>query len=186
MRPRFWRPYRWQSLEMPGFELMEMSDGARHVDLRGMLVTEAEGVALGAAYHIRLGADWVFHGLNLQMLDGRTLKLRSDGKGGWTEGDGAPRPDLADCIDIDLSGSPVTNSLPINRARMTAGESETFTMAYIDLVSLDVSPCQQEYLKRDATSYRYCSVDSGFVAELTTDSDGIVTTYPGLFQLMET
>ena len=185
MRPRFWQPYRWQALEAPGFELMEISDNARHIELRGMLVTEAEGVPLGANYHIRLSAFWVFEGLNLRMLDGRTLNLRSDGKGKWTENDGAPRPDLCDCVDIDLSGSPVTNTLPINRTRLKPGAAESFTMAYIDLFSLDVSPREQEYERLDDTLFRYRSVDSGFTADLTTDSDGFVTTYPGLFQRIE-
>ncbi len=185
-RPRFWRPHRWQSLEAPGFELMEMSENAQHIEMRGMLVGEAEGQPIGASYHIRLGADWVFEGLNLRLLDGRALKLRSDGKGRWTENDGAPRPDLADCIDIDLSGSPVTNTLPINRARLNQGEAERFTMAYVALHSLDVTPFEQDYERLADRRFRYRSVESGFTADLSVDSDGLVTDYPELFRKLET
>lgn len=177
--------YRWRSLMAPGFELVELGERKGGIDARGMIISEAEGVAFGATYHIRLANDWTFEALNLQLLDGRKLKLRSDGRGTWSEGDGAPRLDLAGCIDIDLSGSPFTNTLPIRRCRFEAGEPETFTMAYIDLFALNVVPDEQIYTPVDETHFRYQSAGGDFERVLTIDADGIVVFYPGLFERSE-
>lgn len=183
----FWtRQLRWRRLDAPGFELAEIGERGKGFDVRGMLISEADGLAFGASYHMRIGADGKIQGLNLQMLDGRALKLRSDGRGHWRENDGAPRPDLCDCIDIDISGSAFTNTLPISRARLEKGETERFTMAYIDLPGLSVSPHVQDYTALGDGRFAYRSQTTGFTSELETDSEGYVTLYPGLFQRMET
>jgi len=182
----FWtRQLRWRRLDVPGFELAEIGERARGFDVRGMLIGEADGQPFGTHYHMRIGTDWKIKGLNLQMLDGRALKLRSDGKGQWRENDGAQRPDLCDCVDIDLSGSAFTNALPISRAKLETGETESFTMAYIDLPSLSVSPHVQDYTGLGDGRFAYRSQTTGYTAELETDSEGFLTLYPGLFQLME-
>lgn len=177
--------YRWRSLNVPGFELLELGARKSGVEARGMIVSEAGGRGYGATYHIRLGQDWTFQALNLQLLDGRRLVLRSDGQGRWTENEGTPRPDLADCIDIDLSGSPFTNTLPIRRTALAMGEPQAFTMAYVDLSALEVCPHEQDYTKLGDTRYRYRSATSGYEAELTVDTDGFVVSYPNLFQRIE-
>ena len=59
-------------------------------------------------------------------------------------------------------------------------------MAYIDLPSLSVSPHVQDYTALGGGRFAYCSQTTGYTAELETDSEGFVTLYPGLFQLMET
>ena len=181
----WFRQYRWQALDVPGFELLEIGERKSGIDARGMLISEAEGTGFGASYHVRLAHDWTFQALNLQLLDGRSLKLRSDGKGKWTEGDGAPRPDLCDCVDIDLSGSPFTNTLPIGRTHWQTGVPENFTMAFVDLATLSVTPHSQVYTKLDDTRFSYRSETTGFESELGVDSDGFVTAYPGFFQRVE-
>lgn len=182
----FWiRQYRWRSVQTPGFELVDFGERANGTDARGMIISEADGVAFGAVYHIRLRQDGTFEGLNLQLLDGRKLTLRSDGKGRWTENDGAPRPDLVDCIDIDLSGSPFTNNLPIRRTRFAIGTPEDFTMAFVALDSLSVTPHEQTYTRLDDDRFRYHSKTTGFQSDLIVDSEGVVLTYPGLFERVE-
>lgn len=177
--------YRWRAIETPGLELLEVGERKSGIDARGMIIGESEGTAFGASYHVRLGSDWSFEGLNLQLLDGRRLTLRSGGRGNWSENDGTPRPDLAGCIDIDLSGSPFTNTLPIRRASFETRKPEHFTMAYVDLFTLGVVPDEQIYTRLDDTHFRYRSADGSFERVLTIDSDGIVVSYPGLFERLE-
>jgi hypothetical protein len=179
------RQYRWHAIGTPGFELLEIGERKGGIDARGMIISEAEGVAFGASYHIRLGHDWTFEALNLQLLDGRRLKLRSDGHGNWTENDGTPRPDLADCVDIDFSGSPFTNTLPIRRSRLKTGLPVPFTMAYVDLFALTVVTDDQIYTRLDDTHFRYQSADGTFERVLTIDADSIVISYPGHFERLE-
>jgi hypothetical protein len=48
----------------------------------------------------------------------RKLELISDGRGKWTDASGNPLPALDGAIDMDLSVSPFTNTLPIRRLRL--------------------------------------------------------------------
>lgn len=166
-------------------EMLEIADGPSHIEARGMILSGAGETPFGASYNIRLRPDWTFEALNLRMLDGRTLRLRSDGRGAWIGNDDAPLTDLAKCVDIDLSGTPFTNTLPIRRVSHTPGEPQGFTMAFVDMDTLSVTPREQCYTQLSPTRFRYLSVQSGFIAEIEIDSDGFVVFYPGLFQRIE-
>ena len=50
----------------------------------------------------------------------RTIELRSDHVGGW-EVNGNPAPHLTSCSDIDLGGTPATNTVPIRRLDLEIG-----------------------------------------------------------------
>lgn len=96
--------------------------------------------------------------------------------------DGAGRPDLAMAIDVDIVLTPFTNTLPIRRLGLDIGEHADLVMAWIDVPSLEVHPDPQRYTRLDATHYRFESLDSDFTRDLEVDADGIVVTYPGLFE----
>ncbi len=88
------------------------------------------------------------------------------------------------CIDIDLAGTPFTNTLPIRRLGLTP-ESGTvqLDMLYVPFNSFRPLRDSQRYtcLKEDKL-YRYAAADRTFTAELPVDEDGLVTDYPTLFQ----
>jgi hypothetical protein len=109
------------------------------------------------------------------------LRLRSDGEGTWRTGKGEPLPHLDGCIDIDLSCSPFTNTLPIRRLGLQPGQVEDIRVTYIHVPSLQVEPWNQRYTGISERSVRYESVDSDFRRELEIDLDGLVVDYPGLF-----
>ena len=176
------RQYRWQALEAPGFELLELAETPKGISVRAMVI----GAFGGATYQMTLGSDWSFVSLDLTRLDGGRLGLRADGRGSWRSEHGTALPRLEGCIDIDLSASPFTNSLPIRRADLVIGEARRFRMALVDFETLAVTPHEQIYTRIDTNHIAYQSATSGFSATLETDDDGIVTAYPGLFQRMET
>ncbi len=43
----------------------------------------------------------------------------SDGHGHWRKADGTALPQFDGCVDIDLAGTPFTNTLPIRRLGLT-------------------------------------------------------------------
>ena len=90
---------------------------------------------------------------------------------------------LDGCIDVDLAGSPFTNTLPIRRAGLVAGgEAIEFRMAYVPFDTFKPVVDEQRYRCLEADRlYRYEAVDRSFAADLTVDEDGLVTDYPGLF-----
>lgn len=95
---------------------------------------------------------------------------------------GMEDPDLLyGAFDVDLSGSPLTNSLPIRRldlARAEHGVAHRLSVAWVLLPSLEVVQADQIYTAIGDGKVRYAS--ETFSADLTIDDDGFVLDYPGL------
>ena len=93
-------------------------------------------------------------------------------------------PEFDGCIDIDLAGTPFTNTLPIRRLGLTP-ESGTvpLDMLYVPFDSFRPLRDQQRYTCiEEGRRYRYEAADRTFTAELPVDEDGLVTDYPTLFR----
>ncbi len=169
--------YVWRGLEFESLERLRIDAGAE------VRVSSVIDSARGRySYELLLDADWTFREAHIEALAGeRALDIVSDGHGGWTV-DGDLRGDLEECIDIDISGTPFTNTLPIRRHPLELDDESDFVMAWIDLDDLSVRPDPQRYTRLDADLYLYESLDSDFEREITVDADGFVVEYPGLFE----
>lgn len=110
----------------------------------------------------------------------RTLRL-SNSAGRWTVND-EPRDDLEGATEIDISVTPLTNSLPIRRLGLAIGESADVDTAWIAVPSLTVVRDPQRYTRIGEKQWLYESRDSDFRAILTVDDEGLVLDYPGLFR----
>ena len=176
------RVLRWTALAWPGWEHLELVETATGVTARSVLIGEREGVAYGARYEVQLDAAWVFRSLQLELTDRRALSLAADGQGHWSDEAGKALPALAGCIDVDLSGSPFTNTLPLRRASFEGGVPQAFRMAWIPLDSLAPVSDAQIYTRLGHGRVRYQSADLSFERELTVDTDDFVLAYPGLFE----
>ena len=110
------------------------------------------------------------------------LRLTSDGKGHWTDDEGAALPQFDGCIDIDISATPFTNTLPIRRLGLEPGKAEPIRVLYIHVPTLNIEPWDQRYTGLAADRVRYESIGSDFMRELEIDADGLVVDYPGLFR----
>ncbi len=95
---------------------------------------------------------------------------------------GCEEPDaLHAALDVDLSYSPMTNTLPIRRLGLldgTAGVSHTIDVAWILLPGLEVLHSSQTYTVLEGRRVRFTSGD--FAAELELDDHGYVRRYPEL------
>ncbi len=169
--------YAWRNLEIDGLERLRLVDGA---------TVEASSVVDSAqgryAYELRADSTWRFRALRVESAaEGRTLEIRSDAAGSWTV-DGAPRGDLEDCIDIDLTVSPFTNTLPIRRLGLGIDDEADVVVAYVSFPDLEVTVEEQRYTRLDDDLYRFESLDSDFTRDIRVDASGIVLDYPGLFE----
>ena len=109
--------------------------------------------------------------------------LRSDGQGNWRNEDGTDLPELRDCVDVDITTTPFTNTLPINRLRLTPGQSADIRVVYVTAPSLDISVSAQRYRRRGQESDIFFeSPAHDFSALLPIDDDGLVLDYPQLFR----
>lgn len=158
---------------------MRISERADGVVVTGTLVGGGEVRDHGFFYEIALDSDWTFRALSLRRTDGDVLTLRLD-DGRWRDG-GGERPDLEGCVDIDLSGSPLTNTLPIRRLDLETGVPRRLDMAYVELAQMSVTRDGQIYTRLAPDRFRYQAADGGFEAEIVVDGDGLVLDYPPLF-----
>ncbi|HEU0053514.1 MAG TPA: putative glycolipid-binding domain-containing protein [Longimicrobium sp.] len=104
--------------------------------------------------------------------------------GRWTV-DGAARPELDGCVDVDISLSPSTNTLPIRRLGLAVGESAEVAAAWVRFPGLTVEVLPQRYTRLDERRWRYESRRGSFVAELEVDADGVVTRYGDLWERVQ-
>ena len=139
-------------------------------------------------YEIRTDGDWKVRECSVRLLRDRTqeIVLHSDSEGHWQDAQGRPLSTLDGCVDVDISCTPVTNTLPIRRLSFTPGESASLLMVYVAVPEMTIKPMPQRYTclesSVDGGLYRYESLDSGFTAELRVDANGFVIDYPGLFK----
>jgi hypothetical protein len=167
----------WRGLEVESLERLHIDEGST-IRIQS-IIDSARG---RFSYEIVCDRDWIFRTLRLEAATGeRAIELESNGKGDWIV-DGVPRTDLDECIDIDLSATPFTNSLPIRRLDLAIDDEADLVMAYVDFEELTVLPDEQRYTRLDEDLYRYESLDSDFTRDITVDASGFVIEYPGLFE----
>lgn len=135
-------------------------------------------------YEIELGKDWVVRTFRIRgslfNMD-QHLALTHDGAGRWFDNNKEWKH-LEGCLDIDISVTPMTNTLPINRLKPFRHESEHIEVAYIDILEFKISKEQQTYTALPDNRYRFTNGTGDFSADITVDEDGLVSRYPGLFE----
>ena len=181
----------WASWDGRGLEHLRLRLEESGIEADGVVIGDEDEVVFRARYVIRCDPGWRTREMIVDPLDGRDpLHLRSDGEGGWSDVSGRSIPDLEGCIDVDLSATPFTNTLPIRRLDLGAGESSEVVVVYVDVPELGLDTSRQRYtcLERNAAGglYRYEDRGSfrGFTTNLPVDGDGLVLDYPGIFRRM--
>jgi len=183
-REVMWAPWEGQGLE----HLRLLTSDGGGVVANGLVIGLEAGRPFRIGYEIRCDGRWRVREVRAAAPDsGRpVLELLADGEGHWKRGGGEPVPELDGCIDVDISATPFTNTLPIRRLGLKPGESEELTVTYIRVPELLVGPERQRYgcleAQVDGGLYRFEALPSGFTAELPVDAEGLVLDYPGLFR----
>ncbi len=184
-RDIYWTP--WSD---PGCEHLHVDFGPDGMTALGLVLRRLEGRHLRCRYSLETDPEFALRELRFAVTsDGdaapKRIFLEADGQGNWRI-DGAPAPELAGCIDVDIEVTPFTNTLPIRRLGLGAGESADIRVAYLPLPSLEVSPAEQRYschaaLDPQGGRFHYAGLSSNFSTDLAVDSDGLVIDYPDIF-----
>ena len=178
----------WEALDWRGLEHVVVSADAAGFRANGQLVVGPPVGPASVTYQLSCDAGWRVTGLTITAASAagsRILSLRADDHGHWLA-DGQPRPDLDGCIDVDISLTPLTNTLPIRRLTWAPGSPQDLDVVYVSAPDLTVRRASQRYTRLgtgpddNATIYRYES--GSFKADLTVDGDGFVSDYPGLWR----
>jgi len=172
------RTVRWRGLGPSTLEHCHIQSGTSGTRIRGTVITPAYGLF----YHIKLDEAGLVRSTRVERTDGHVLELFSDGAGNWSDDKAEPLPDLGGCLDVDLWPTPLTNSLPIWRRAWVDNQPQRFLMAWIDGDEMIVRRQEQLYTRLDPLHFRFQSSGGNFERVLELDADGLVVSYPGLFE----
>ena len=181
------RQVMWSRSDAPGMEHLTLITRDGEAEADGIVLGVEDGAAYRLRYTVRCDSLWRVRRVEVGLVDGgRGLSLTADGEGRWFDASGVAVPALDGCVDVDITATPLTNTLPIRRLALKQGESADIKVAYVTIPGARVTPDEQRYtcLQTDADGgrYRFEQTGSGFTAVLQVDADGLVDDYPGLFE----
>ena len=175
------RVVRWKAVEGAGLEHLLLRADDAGVSAAGMLIGERFGQPYAVRYDISCDAGWRVRRLSVESLDGGGLVLLGDGQGRWTDGAGQPIKALDGAIDVDLTASCFTNTLPLRRLGSALAGRTEIAVAYVHIPEMECTPARQAYTRIAPGRVLYEGIGSDFQAELDVDEDDLVLRYPGLF-----
>src|ERR1700745_1826544 len=110
---------RWHDWSGKGIEHLVLREGPDEIVAEAAVLGTAEDGFFAARYRILCDKSWRVRKAEIaQVGEGDALELASDGAGNWVDGSAAPLLQLAAAIDIDISITPFTNTLPIRRLHL--------------------------------------------------------------------
>ena len=178
------RAVMWRAIGRPGLERAIVQWDAHGVTACGVSVGVVRKRPFSLRYTIRCDAQWRTRYLQVEsLITKQTLALHANGRGRWINANGDAQPHLEGCIHPDLSVSPLTNTLPIRHAQYPQETAITTRVVYIDLPAMQTAARDQRYVylrkHENGATYRYVG---GITARIDVDRDGLVITYPDLFE----
>jgi uncharacterized protein len=178
----------WSNQTDIGLEHFYLQHGDDDITADGVVIGVEEGVSFRIHYQINCDLRWHVRKVAVKSLDEneQTIGLMSDGFGNWTNEFGHLMSELESCLDVDITATPFTNTLPIRRLHLTPGESAEIKVVYFTIPEMQVRVDPQRYTCLEVSSagskYKFESLDSGFTAVISVDRDGLVEDYPALFK----
>jgi hypothetical protein len=134
-------------------------------------------------YVLRLAPTWrVRQFMLFRDLDEPDLWLATDGHNRWGEVNGAHRPELDGCVDLELACSPFPLSLPILRLPLDTGDAAELPVVTVDVETLAVDHATRRYERVGDRRWRVIDVASGGATAFDVDDHGIVIDQPGRFR----
>jgi hypothetical protein len=181
----------WTRLQLPGLEQLHLTENEMGAIADSLMLGIADATPFRLWYQLRVDRAWKVRECLLQVggEQGQALHLLTDGQGHWSDAAGVPCSTLDGCLDLDISHTPFTNTLPLRRLALAPGESADLLVAYISISELSIHPVRQRYTCLSRTpsggTYRYEGVDSHFTADLLVDEQALVVDYPGIWKRAE-
>lgn len=129
-----------------------------------------------AQFVMRLSATLVVQQFMLfRDMDEPDLWLGRDRSGRWGEVNGAHRPDLDGCTDLELKMNPFPTSATMKRLTLLETHAAQITVAAIDVETLEVTPRKRTFTRLDSRRWRYVSPFHEREVETVLDDYGIIT-----------
>jgi hypothetical protein len=181
--------YVWRRVDWPGLEVLRLTRGPEGHQVRSEVVDGGEA-PFALRYEANFSPDWRSRWLRARLTPRtgpeRGLLVEREGELGWRV-DGAARPELEGCEELDLALSPFSNMLALRLLALEPGGSRELLTTYVAFPELTVQPSRQRYERLGPRLFRYVDLGAaaGFEARITVDEDDMVRLYEGLFERIE-
>jgi uncharacterized protein len=176
----------WQAADGIGLEHVLLTEDSKGVSVESNVIGIEENRPFCLHYQVQCDGRYQVRSVEAQVVGGSSLSLWTDGHGHWFDAQKQPITSIFGCVDVDITATPFTNTLPIRRVAWEVGEQQKFLMAYILAPTLEIYADQQHYtclVRRDSGSiFLFESMSTGFTAQIVVDADGLVVDYSGLFK----
>ncbi len=168
----------WQASD-GGSELCVLERVDRGWRIGGTVLTHDAAQPIELRYAVTVDSAWATSDVEvLVALAGGDPRELAELSGVWS---GTERPpEYSDCVDVDLSFTPATNTLPIRRLGLDIGEEAEIHVVWLVWPELGIQRVLQRYTRLAEDRYRYTQDE--FEAELTVDKQGLVLEYEGLWR----
>ena len=176
----------WKGLEILSLEHLNIVHKKDHIKIDSVIIKEDEPLRI--YYEIYCDIYWKVKSVNIKRFSHelRSIFITSDKQGIWKDERGEEIEDLKGCIDVDISATPFTNTLPIKRLALKEGEHSNIRVVYIDVDKFILRSMNQKYTNissnLEGAKYKYENLESGFNEEIFVDKDSLVVDYPNQFK----
>jgi hypothetical protein len=169
-----------------GFESVFLRSDGPGYRIDGHTAAVEDGRAWALRYTIELDEAWRTRTARAwgRSSDGESeVHLAVDRTGRW-QVNGLPAPELDGCLDVDLEASACTNTLPVHRMQIGAGQSVDAPAVYVRALGLGVERLEQRYARVDGGGphqrYDYRAPAFDYACRLVYDEAGLILDYPGI------
>jgi hypothetical protein len=170
----------WRGSDPLSLEYFQLHHTSEDVLLSGTILTSDDGKPLRLDYVVHCDPSWVTRSARLTLthdtVSSELTVIVDDRRRWWSNG--SELAAVSGCVDIDISLSPSTNTLPIRRLSLARGEASDVIAAWVRFPELTVEPLPQRYVRTGESLYRYASDGGAFTADIEVDELGLVVRYP--------
>ena len=170
----------WSRRDHVSLEYFQLHHGLNEIRLSGTVLMVQDGKPLRIEYVVQCDRSWATRAVRIGLTHDAApseLTLLVDDRRRWWS-NGKELASVAGCVDVDISVSPSTNTLPIRRLSLAVGEERDVVTAWIRFPELAIEPLPQRYVRTGENLYRYSSSGGAFTADIEVDDLGLVVRYP--------
>jgi hypothetical protein len=172
----------WRGVADDTVEHCIINYSGEKISIRSQITGIVEAEKIEVNYNMLLDNRWRVKGFQLDAIVGARrshYQYITNGVGQWY--DKEAKQQFSGCYDMDITFTPLTNTLPINRLDWANQPSQQIKVLYVDVMEGQIRIDDQTYTKVNDTLFKFQNDGGRFTALIETDKSGLVTNYPELF-----
>ncbi|MGH2638990.1 MAG: putative glycolipid-binding domain-containing protein [Rhabdochlamydiaceae bacterium] len=171
-------------VDQSGLDYCTLAKDEKNWQIKGTLITVAgkDDEPVKVDYSLICDLQWATReaDISISRREGtpKSMKIIVDlSRRWWIQG--REHGELRDCVDLDISLTPSTNTPPIKRLNLGIGDSREISASWLKFPEFVVERATQKYTRTGDRNYKYES--GNFSAEIAVDELGLVTSNGNLW-----